>query len=404
MLPSRLDSLRFKFERNLAQRLLKDPRVQAASNPGASKLNFTSRARSLLGNAVKITPGLIPDLYQLYQQCLHMVGGGLEGDLFIQQQSDYNASVCAIGQRFDIVISSAIIKDFSRTEVAFVIGHELGHVMFEHMQIPVRAILAAETGVSYLLAQDLFQWSRASEISADRVGLLCSGDLSSAASGFFKLSSGLSVDRIDAVIQSFQQQFDAIQRLATSTYDPRAWIGTHPLVPIRFKGLELIALDILALRHRQGAGAKGFEAVDDLIAEVLQSTEPVSVTTLLKNRDELARFVLVLVYVAVADKALVHEEEEFVLSVLAESEMEIGVSQLLHAAKTDPAEIRRTAVAELRTGPRLPTETATKVLQLAHALAFIDGPLAPEEVRALSDVGAALGCEAAAVAKILASR
>jgi tellurite resistance protein len=404
MQPSRLDSLRFKFERNLAHRLMRDPRVQAASNPGASKLNFTSRARSLLGNAVKITPGLIPDLYALYQECLAMVGGGLEGDLFIQQQMDYNASVCAIGHRFDIVISSAIIKDFTRKEVAFVIGHELGHVMFEHMQIPVRVILGAETGVTYTLAQDLFQWSRASEISADRVGLLCSGDLSSAASGFFKLSSGLSVDRIDAVIQSFQQQFDAIQKLASSTYDPRAWIGTHPLVPIRFKGLELIALDILALRHRKGAGAKGFEGVDDLIADVLQSTEPVSVTTLLKNRDELARFVLVLVYIAVADKVLVAEEEEFVLSVLAESEMEIGVNQLLLQAKNDPGEIRRSAIGELKSAGRWATETSTKVLTLAHALAVIDGPLVPEEARALSDVGAALGCDRAVVEKIVTGR
>ena len=404
MQPSRLDSLRFKFERNLSQRLLRDPRVQAASNPGASKLNFTSRARSLLGNAVKITPGLIPELYQLYQHCLEMVGGGLEGDLFIQQQMDYNASVCAVGQRFDIVISSAIIKDFSRSEVAFVIGHELGHVMFEHMQIPVRVILASDTGVTYTLAQDLFQWSRASEISADRVGLLCSGDLSSAASGFFKLSSGLSVDRIDAVIQSFQQQFDAIQKLAQSTYDPRAWIGTHPLVPIRFKGLELIALDILALRHRKGAGAKGFEAVDDLIAEVLQSTEPVSVTTLLKNRDELARFVLVLVYVAVADRTLSTEEEEFVQSVLAESEMEIGVTQLLQQAKSDPQEIRRSSMAELRGVPRMATETATKIVQLAHALALIDGPLVPEEARALVDVAAALGVDRSVVDKIVAGR
>ncbi len=92
----------------------------------------------------------------------------------------------------------------------------MGHVLFEHNQIPVKQILAAEEHLSYQVASLLFQWSRAAEISADRIGLLCSGSLASAANAFFKTSSGLCLDREEEIIRSLRSQYDELAPLSTA--------------------------------------------------------------------------------------------------------------------------------------------------------------------------------------------
>lgn len=244
------ETLRFPYEQKLFQQLQADPILGSLLNSFSKNNNFNANKRQLLGNAVKITAPLIPELYQLYQKCLTLVGDNLQGNLYVKQESSYNAGVYAVGKQFDIVLSSAIVNDFKPEEIAFVIGHELGHVLFQHNQIPVKLVLSENNQISYEMARNLLQWSRSAEISADRMGLLCSGSLNSASSVFFKTSSGLSLNKENEIINSLRSQYDEIAKLSSSSFS-NEWICTHPLIPIRFKSLELICLDILSLRHQK---------------------------------------------------------------------------------------------------------------------------------------------------------
>ena len=57
-------------------------------------------------------------------------------------------------------------------EVAFVIGHEIGHAIFEHHKLPVHGILANDDRLKPQDTLQVLRWSRMAEISADRVGLI----------------------------------------------------------------------------------------------------------------------------------------------------------------------------------------------------------------------------------------
>ncbi|HXG68144.1 MAG TPA: M48 family metallopeptidase [Blastocatellia bacterium] len=392
-----LDGLRFNYENKLFMQLQMDPSLSQSLSAMPRLREFHARKRQVLGSAVKITPALIPELYELYQTCLKFFGGKIQGDLYVQQQTDYNAYVYSAGDRFDIIVSSAIVKDFKKQEIAFVIGHELGHVLFEHNKIPVGHILQNCEGLSYELAHRLFQWSRAAEISADRIGLLCGGSLSSAANAFFKLSSGLSLQNEEEIIRSLRMQFDEIKKLSGTSDD---WVCTHPLIPIRFKSLELIALDILALRNHGMQSKLSWAQIDSQISEVLIETEPLRVTSYLSSKEGVSLLVLCLLYVAIADGSIHPYEEQFIYDVRKRAALNINIEDVISVCRRDLADFARVAISEIR-GMRIEKDDAIRIVQLCHYLAISDTPLNNDEFRALNEICAALGCEAWVVDSVI---
>ena len=90
----------------------------------------------------------------------------------------------------------------------------------------------------------------------------------------FKTSSGLSGIDVDRVLQSFRKQYEDLEKHIKKVSDLQSWIHTHPMIPIRFKALELAALDIVALRHKSGGfSEKGFRKIDNQISSLLKTLE-----------------------------------------------------------------------------------------------------------------------------------
>lgn len=275
-----LECLRFSYEINLFRTISSRFGQIRCLEKTESRNILDARRRELLGDAVRITNDLLPEVHDVYQSCLDVLGGNLSGDLFVKQSNDYNANVFAHGKKFDVLIHSALLKDFTVDELRFVFGHELGHVVFEHNRFPVHEILAKMETVNPELANLMFRWSRAVEVSADRVGLLCCGQLEATVTALFQTSSGLSGIDVDRVLRSFRKQYDALQGHIKEFNNIHSWIRTHPMVPIRFKALELAALDIIALRHQsKGFSQKGFKEMDRQIASLLKALDVKSDTT-----------------------------------------------------------------------------------------------------------------------------
>ncbi len=266
--------LRFGYEETVLKKLANWLDGSVLLSREEARQSLQQWRNELFGEAVRITEDLLPAVHSLYRDCLFPLGVDWQGDLFVQHSPVYNASVFAHAQQFDLVVSSALLQDFSPEELRFVIGHELGHVLFEHSRLPVNAILGRTGGVEMKLAVLLLQWSRAKEISADRVGLLCCGKLTAAVTALFRTSSGLSGIPEDRVMRSFRAQFDTLKQEISQSRQLPGWAKTHPLIPIRFKALELCALDILALRQNpQRFSQRGFAAVDRQIAFILDGLE-----------------------------------------------------------------------------------------------------------------------------------
>lgn len=390
---SNIENLRFQYEKDLFSKLQSDPLIAHVLASTGAKHHFNSLRRHLLGSAVKITPLLIPDLYSLYQECLDLVGREFKGDLYVQQQSEYNAFVHAVGAHFDIILSSSIVRDFNEKEIAFVIGHELGHVLFGHNTISVKGILAEHKSISYELAYLLFQWSRASEITADRIGILCGGSLSSAATALFKLSSGLSLDREAEIIRSLRFQFDEIKALSLFQSTSNDWVCTHPLVPIRFKSLELITLDILAFRAQKSKTAcRGIEAVDAQVAEVLMETEPLGIQKFFPSAQDVSLLVLCLLYMAVSDGPLNEHEENFIHDIRKRSGARLNIEEVIAECKRDVRHFRQTALSDIA-AVSVSGDMLVRILQLSYYLAIMDGEFHDSEMQALDEICRALGGE-----------
>ncbi len=270
-----IEQLRFGYESRLFQVLeVQLGNVLYRDNVQAQYL-LDTRKRDLLGNAVRITADLLPQIHQEYRSCLDMLGGNLKGDLFVQQGPEYNASVFAYQDKFDVLVTSALLNNFTPDERRFVFGHELGHVVFGHSLFSVNEILNNVPNLGKDTVDMLFRWSRAAEVSADRVGMLCCGKLMDGVMALFRTSSGLSGIDADRVLTSFRRQYDDLDKqLKEKSTNMFVWINTHPMMPIRFKALELSALDIVALRQNsQCFSWRGFRSIDNQIAKTLEALD-----------------------------------------------------------------------------------------------------------------------------------
>ncbi len=279
-----LHQLRFQHEQQLYQQLQQRDFVQAYQQQQQPQQQALYQ-RHLLGSAVKVNAGLLPELNQTYKDCLALLDMPAQGDIYIYQSSDYNAYVFAEAEHFDISISSALVKDFSAAEIRFVMGHELGHVLFQHQLIPAGLWLnTEEQKLSDNTLLQLFKWSRAAELSADRIGFLSCGDLSAAANAFFKLACGLSLDNDQQVVLALRQQYDEIERINQTLLGRGGFDAhSHPLIPIRFKSLELVSLDLLSYRRGKILNPDALRQIDHQVESVLVGVKPPAEDSIISN-------------------------------------------------------------------------------------------------------------------------
>lgn len=158
-----------------------------------SKLIFT-------GSTIKVTENNFPEIYQLLQEAcanLHLLN---IPDLYIQWGSQINAFTTG-SENPIIVLNSATVDLLSPEELLYVIGHEVGHIKSGHMLYHQMARLIPYLGelfgsVAFGMAKvaikslkyPLIHWSRMSELSADRAGLLACQDTEAVISTLMKMS------------------------------------------------------------------------------------------------------------------------------------------------------------------------------------------------------------------------
>lgn len=236
-------TLRAEADRRLHQDLLETEAVQRIQAAMKSQPSGGTR-RSLLARALRLTPQIAPRELGLLEDCRQALGGELDVELYVYPSSDYNAA-CTQPEdgRVFVLVTAALLEAFETAELRYVLGHELGHHVYDHHSIPLGALVANAESLPKRLVLKAHTWQRHAEISADRAGLLCcGGDLNGAASSLFKLSSGLRAAPGDERIQAFLAQADELYQQAQRDDDQgvshRDWLSTHPFSPIRLRALE----------------------------------------------------------------------------------------------------------------------------------------------------------------------
>jgi Zn-dependent protease with chaperone function len=151
------------------------------------------------GNAVRLGPTQFPKLWHLHNEVVTTFDWPTVPELYVSQTPFFNAGAYGIDQPF-IVVHTAAIELLNDDELRVLLSHELGHVMSGHaLYRTIAAILALISlgalpvlaGLAVLPIRLAFlEWSRKSELSADRAGLLGAQDVAVAQSLDMKMAGG----------------------------------------------------------------------------------------------------------------------------------------------------------------------------------------------------------------------
>lgn len=266
--PTLSHPLRFRGDLDRATQLVRHPAVAAAIEASAARGLSRDIRRDLLGNALRLSGSLAPEVTRVVEHCRATLGVPTAVEIYVYPSPQFNAGCTAPDtERVYVMLSSSLVDAFTPEELTFVVGHELGHHLFAHHAIPAGELLG--DGPDALndpgLALDLFAWQRTAEISADRAGLACARALTNAAQSgddagprgsgsggsgmtlagraMFKLTSGLAGSRVAIDLAEFLHQAADLARADVASPDSdelrRDWFTTHPFSPLRIRALQL---------------------------------------------------------------------------------------------------------------------------------------------------------------------
>jgi Zn-dependent protease with chaperone function len=201
----------------------------------------------LLGGTVKVGPAQFSDIYELAQSCAAILNMEVP-EIFIKHDPTFNAMTLGV-ERPLIILHSSVVEAFSPEELAFILGHEMGHIKSEHvlylsaayiLTMGARGLADRLFGVGALIVvpamHALQAWMRKAELSADRAGLLCLQDLEVARRSLIKLALGGKhlFERLD--INEYLRQADQASRDEYGRVSE--FFQTHPHIANRVRELK----------------------------------------------------------------------------------------------------------------------------------------------------------------------
>lgn len=201
-----------------------------------------------LATGIHITPSTVPDMYRIVEECANELKIAIPYVVISNSMRGLNACTCGTNQFAFIMISSLLPMVMSREEICFVIGHEFGHLAMGHALYHTAGQLVGTAGsfipvigkaISGAITYPLNAWSRRSEITADRSGLICCKDLEIAKKALFRLEVGL----YSANGVNIDQYVDESEAMLSNSHLGKLseYSHSHPLIPKRIRALEMFA-------------------------------------------------------------------------------------------------------------------------------------------------------------------
>jgi Zn-dependent protease with chaperone function len=196
---------------------------------------------ALIDRAYRITPQSMPELAGIAAD----TAGRLQArdlEIFIAHSNIPNAYTFGLVPPKIIVIHSILLKLMDKDELAFILGHEMGHVRLGHTWLNSlvggMAGIPSSFGASALLVLAFRGWNRACEYSADRAGLLACGSLDKAVSALVKLVAGAGGRSLSGIEQAMARIEAEDDDFAGNLAE---LLGTHPMLVRRIDQLRKFA-------------------------------------------------------------------------------------------------------------------------------------------------------------------
>ena len=204
------------------------------------------------GNYFRITEKTNPRIYGLYKLALERLDMPKEYPLFCKLGFDYNAAAIGADEPF-IVIHSSTVANYTDGEMLNLLGHELGHIKCGHVKYyglanSLNSILGSLGGIASSAAAGLqyaiMDWYRKAEYSADRAGLIATGDIGAVLNENMNiLGRSDSIDFIDFSLDEVMKQAedfdvetsDVVGKILYVAFTTKA---SHPWSILRIKQIK----------------------------------------------------------------------------------------------------------------------------------------------------------------------
>ncbi|MCP4649627.1 MAG: M48 family metalloprotease [PVC group bacterium] len=173
----------------------KIPLLKEAANLVIKYWTFPLHRAELIGNAVKVSSSQIPRIHKIAEFCANRLNMQVP-ELFLKYDPTFNAHTYGTDKNHFILLHSSLVDAFNDRELAFIIGHEMGHIKSQHVLCNTILYFLTE-GAAFLLqiiteplCAPLMAWSRSAEFTADRAGLMAAMDIEGSLRALAKLLVG----------------------------------------------------------------------------------------------------------------------------------------------------------------------------------------------------------------------
>tara|TARA_B100001123_G_scaffold276256_1_gene307311 strand:+ start:716 stop:1846 length:1131 start_codon:yes stop_codon:yes gene_type:complete len=205
-------------------------RVRFAGDQGRSVFGDGTFASSGIRNqfdehGLRLSAEMTPGLYEVLEQVCHRLQIVPTNVLAFVYASPEIQATCYSGDTRDclVTLTSGLIRLMSKQELAFVIGHELGHFLLGHG----RRENTIDGSIEGILRQ------RSGEISADRVGMLACSSSEAAFRALIKTSSGLEASHLRFDLSAYLEQLRGAAKSSSQVFSE----STHPPLTMRCRAM-----------------------------------------------------------------------------------------------------------------------------------------------------------------------
>lgn len=197
------------------------------------------------GHCMKADKNLLGNFYNLCHEVQERLNFQEKVDYYVTGDSSINAfSIAAEDSEHPHIVNvnSELFNLMSEDELKFVIGHELGHLINQDTALRrlIHFVYPPEsTQIPITLQYKIHLHDNLAELVADRYGYIACGNLEACVTAFFKMASGLDLEKmqvsIDDLLSDNSKHLDYfLKGGGMSHYD-------HPVNPIRVQAINLFA-------------------------------------------------------------------------------------------------------------------------------------------------------------------
>jgi len=230
--------------------------------------------REFRNSSLRITREIGTDFSNLLEKVKKSLAISVDVDLYIKKEGEINAfCIKESAENYVVCLTGSLVEHMDTAQIEFVLGHELGHAVYDHHLLPIHNIISETDDPELEDVEDLLRWSRMAEISADRAGLIACNDLSAAVGAMLVLTTGISSSLLKIKTEKYVDYSRELVGAVDIGREVEDFYNTHPFNPLRVVALAEFWRFWGDAKSHEGEATQGISAADQEVKLILEKME-----------------------------------------------------------------------------------------------------------------------------------